>query len=130
MGSYAQEPVEPVVLEGTANVADQLGVRFDERGLIPCVVQQQGTGEVLMMAWMNAESLALTVSTGTTWFWSRSRQELWNKGATSGNVQLVKRLLFDCDADTLLVIVDSAGPACHTGHRSCFYREVQLPAGD
>ena len=130
MGSYAQEPVEPVVLEGTANVADQLGVRFDERGLVPCVVQQQGTGEVLMMAWMNAESLALTVSTGTTWFWSRSRQELWNKGATSGNVQLVKRLLFDCDADTLLVIVDSAGPACHTGHRSCFYREVRLPAGD
>ena len=130
MGSYAQEPVEPVVLEDTANVADQLGVRFDERGLVPCVVQQQGTGEVLMMAWMNAESLALTVSTGTTWFWSRSRQELWNKGATSGNVQHVKRLLFDCDADTLLVIVDSAGPACHTGHRSCFYREVQLPAGD
>lgn len=130
MGSYAQEPVEPVVLEGTANVADQLGVRFDERGLVPCVVQQQGTGEVLMMAWMNAESLALTVSTGTTWFWSRSRRELWNKGATSGNVQLVKRLLFDCDADTLLVIVDSVGPACHTGHRSCFYREVQLPAGD
>ena len=130
MGSYAQEPVEPVVLEGTANVADQLGVRFDERGLVPCVVQQQGTGEVLMMAWMNAESLALTVSAGTTWFWSRSRQELWNKGATSGNVQLVKRLLFDCDADTLLVIVDSAGPACHTGHRSCFYREVQLPAGN
>ena len=130
MGSYAQEPVEPVVLEGTANVADQLGVRFDERGLVPCVVQQQGTGEVLMMAWMNAESLALTVSTGTTWFWSRSRQELWNKGATSGNIQHVKRLLFDCDADTLLVIVDSVGPACHTGHRSCFYREVQLPAGD
>ena len=130
MESYAQEPVEPVVLEGTANVADQLGVRFDERGLVPCVVQQQGTGEVLMMAWMNAESLALTVSTGTTWFWSRSRQELWNKGATSGNVQLVKRLLFDCDADTLLVIVDSVGPACHTGHRSCFYREVQLLAGD
>ena len=130
MGSYAQEPVEPVVLEGTANVANQLGVRFDERGLVPCVVQQQGTGEVLMMAWMNAESLALTVSTGTTWFWSRSRQELWNKGATSGNVQHVKRLLFDCDADTLLVIVDSAGSACHTGHRSCFYREVQLPAGD
>ena len=130
MESYSQEPVEPVVLEGTANVADQLGVRFDERGLVPCVVQQQGTGEVLMMAWMNAESLALTVSTGTTWFWSRSRQELWNKGATSGNVQHVKRLLFDCDADTLLVIVDSVGPACHTGHRSCFYREVQLPAGD
>ena len=130
MGSYAQEPVESVALGDAANAADQLGVRFNERGLVPCIVQQQGTGEVLMMAWMNAESLALTVSTGTTWFWSRSRQELWNKGATSGNVQLVKRLLFDCDADTLLVIVDSAGPACHTGHRSCFYREVQLPAGN
>ena len=130
MGSYAQEPVEPVTLEGAANVADQLGVRFNERGLVPCIVQQQGTGEVLMMAWMNAESLALTVSTGTTWFWSRSRQELWNKGATSGNVQHVKRLLFDCDADTLLAVVDSAGPACHTGHRSCFYREVRLPVGD
>ena len=130
MGSYAQEPVESVALGDAANAADQLGVRFNERGLVPCIVQQQGTGEVLMMAWMNAESLALTVSTGTTWFWSRSRQELWNKGATSGNVQHVKRLLFDCDADTLLAVVDSAGPACHTGHRSCFYREVQLPAGD
>ncbi len=130
MGSYAQEPVESVALGDAANAADQLGVRFNERGLVPCIVQQQGTGEVLMMAWMNAESLALTVSTGTTWFWSRSRQELWNKGATSGNVQHVKRLLFDCDADTLLAVVDSAGPACHTGHRSCFYREVRLPVGD
>ena len=130
MGSYAQEPVESVALGDAANAADQLGVRFNERGLVPCIVQQQGTGEVLMMAWMNAESLALTVSTGTTWFWSRSRQELWNKGATSGNVQHVKRLLFDCDADALLAVVDSAGPACHTGHRSCFYREVQLPVGD
>lgn len=106
MGSYAQEPVESVALGDAANAADQLGVRFNERGLVPCIVQQQGTGEVLMMAWMNAESLALTVSTGTTWFWSRSRQELWNKGATSGNVQHVKRLLFDCDADTLLAVVD------------------------
>ena len=130
MGSYAQEPVESVALGDAANAADQLGVRFNERGLVPCIVQQQGTGEVLMMAWMNAESLALTVSTGTTWFWSRSRQELWNKGATSGHVQHVKRLLFDCDADTLLAVVDSAGPACHTGHRSCFYREVRLPVGD
>ena len=130
MGSYAQEPVESVALGDAANAADQLGVRFNERGLVPCIVLQQGTGEVLMMAWMNAESLALTVSTGTTWFWSRSRQELWNKGATSGNVQHVKRLLFDCDADTLLAVVDSAGPACHTGHRSCFYREVRLPVGD
>ena len=78
-------------------------VRFDERGLVPCVVQQAGTGEVLMVAWMNEESLRLTLETGTTWFWSRSRQELWNK---------------------LLVEVDSPGPACHTGHRSCFFREI------
>ena len=100
-------------------------VRFDERGLVPAVVQQAGTGEVLMVAWMSAESLSLTLETGTTWFWSRSRQELWNKGATSGNMQQVKRVLVDCDADTLLVEVDSPGPACHTGHRSCFYRKLQ-----
>ena len=100
------------------------GLRYDERGLIPAIVQQEGSGEVLMMAWMNAESLALTFETGTTWFWSRSRQELWNKGATSGNMQEVKQVLVDCDRDCLLVIVDSPGPACHTGNRSCFYREL------
>ena len=90
-------------LDGEALAAD---VRFDERGLVPAVVQQAGTGEVLMVAWMSAESLRLTLETGTTWFWSRSRQELWNKGAT------------------LLVEVDSPGPACHTGHRSCFFRQL------
>lgn len=111
------EAVEVVSLDAAA-------IRFDERGLVPCVVQQEGTGEVLMVAWMSEESLALTLETGTTWFWSRSRKELWNKGATSGNVQHVRRVLVDCDADTLLVEVDSPGPACHTGHRSCFYREV------
>ena len=125
---YAGEHTEPLALAagGTwdAAAAAGLGVRFDERGLVPAVVQQEGTGEVLMVAWMNAESLALTLSTGTTWFWSRSRGELWNKGATSGNTQQVHRVLVDCDADTLLVLVDSPGPACHTGHRSCFYREV------
>lgn len=125
---YAGEPTEPLALAagGTWDAAAVagLGVRFDERGLVPAVVQQEGTGEVLMVAWMNAESLALTLSTGTTWFWSRSRGELWNKGATSGNTQQVRRVLVDCDADTLLVLVDSPGPACHTGHRSCFYREV------
>ena len=99
-------------------------VRFDERGLVPCVVQQHDTGEVLMVAWMSAESLRLTLETGTTWFWSRSRQELWNKGATSGNVQRVVELLADCDSDTLLARVDSPGPACHTGARSCFFRRV------
>ena len=102
-------------------------VRFDERGLVPAVVQQAGTGEVLMVAWMSEESLRLTLKTGTTWFWSRSRQELWNKGATSGNMQQVRRILVDCDADTLLVEVDSPGPACHTGHRSCFFRELAAP---
>ena len=116
-GTYAGEPLEPVA-PAAANV------RFDERGLVPAVVQQAGSGEVLMVAWMSAESLELTLSTGTTWFWSRSRRELWNKGATSGNVQRVRRVLVDCDADTLLVEVDSPGPACHTGHRSCFYREL------
>ena len=115
--SYAGEATEPVA-------ADAANVRFDERGLVPCVVQQAGSGEVLMVAWMSEESLRLTLETGTTWFWSRSRQELWNKGATSGNVQQVRRVLVDCDADTLLVEVDSPGPACHTGHRSCFYREL------
>ena len=103
---------------------DSAGLKFDAAGLIPAVVQQEGTGEVLMVAWMNEESLRLTFQTGTTWFWSRSRQELWNKGATSGNMQQVRRVLVDCDADTLVVEVDSPGPACHTGHRTCFYREL------
>ncbi len=97
-------------------------LKFDAQGLIPCVVQQYDTGEVLMVAWMNTESVALTLETGTTWFWSRSRQELWNKGATSGNTQQLRELLVDCDADTLLARVDSPGPACHTGNRTCFFR--------
>lgn len=118
--TYAGEPV------GIVSVGE-LELKLDAAGLIACVVQQEGTGEVLMVAWMNEESLRLTLETGTTWFWSRSRQELWNKGATSGNMQRVKRLLVDCDADTLVAVVDSPGPACHTGHRSCFYREVALP---
>ena len=116
---YAGEKLEPLA-------AAAANVRFDERGLVPAVVQQAGSGEVLMVAWMNAESLSLTLRTGTTWFWSRSRQELWNKGATSGNMQQVRRVLVDCDADTLLVEVDSPGPACHTGHRSCFFREIAI----
>ena len=99
-------------------------LKFDDRGLIPAVVQQWDTGEVLMVAWMNAESLRLTLETGTTWFWSRSRKELWNKGATSGNMQQVKAVYADCDADTLLVKVDSPGPACHTGNRSCFFNAL------
>lgn len=116
--TYAGEAAAPVS-------ADAVNVKFDATGLVPCVVQQEQTGEVLMVAWMNAESLALTIKTGTTWFWSRSRQELWNKGATSGNIQHVKHLLVDCDADMLVAVVDSPGPACHTGHRSCFFREIK-----
>lgn len=97
-------------------------LRFDDRGLIPCIVQDADTLEVLMMAWMNAESIQRTIETGQTWFWSRSRKELWNKGATSGNTQDLVELRYDCDADTLLVLVHPAGPACHTGSNSCFYR--------
>ena len=117
----------PELLERIRQQVADLGIAFDDRGLVPAIVQQRDTGEILMMAWMSAESLALTLATRTTWFWSRSRQELWNKGATSGNVQQVERLFYDCDADCLLVTVDSPGPACHTGNRTCFYREVALP---
>jgi len=95
---------------------------WDAAGLIPAIVQQHDTGEVLMVAWMNPESLAKTLETSETWFWSRSRAELWHKGATSGNTQRVTEVRFDCDADTLLVLVDASGPACHTGERSCFFR--------
>ena len=104
---------------------DKVDFVFDSNGLIPAIVQQFDTKEVLMMAWMNAESLGLTMSSKTTWFWSRSRGELWNKGATSGNMQSVKAIYYDCDQDCLLVEVDSPGCACHTGERSCFYRQLQ-----
>lgn len=99
-------------------------VVYDERGLAPAIVQDARTGEVLMLAWMNEEALRRTLSTGTTWFWSRSRDQFWNKGATSGNTQAVEEVLYDCDADTLLVKVTPAGPACHTGNVSCFYRRI------
>ncbi len=99
-------------------------IRFDDRGLIPAVVQDANTLEVLMVAWMNEESLQLTRETGETHFWSRSRQELWPKGLTSGNVQRVQEIRIDCDGDTLLVLVDPAGPACHTGAISCFFRQL------
>lgn len=99
-------------------------IRFDEAGLIPAIVQDAQTRQVLMMAWMNAESLQLTLEIGETVFWSRSRQELWHKGATSGNTQRVVAMHLDCDGDTLLIEVEPAGPACHTGAISCFYREI------
>ena len=99
-------------------------LKFDHRGLIPAIVQDNTTGEVLIVAFMNAESLGRTVESGQVWFWSRSRQELWHKGATSGNTLTVREIRKDCDEDALLVKVDPAGPACHTGERSCFYREL------
>lgn len=97
---------------------------FDSRGLIPAVVQDYRSKEVLMVAWMNEASLRLTRETGESHFWSRSRQELWHKGGTSGNVQRVVEIRYDCDADTVLLLVDPAGPACHTGESSCFYRQM------
>ena len=97
---------------------------FDERGLVPAIVQDSTTGEVLMLAYMNAESLAKTIETGETWFWSRSRSALWHKGETSGNTQRVVSIEIDCDGDTLLIRVEPRGPACHTGERSCFFRSL------
>ncbi len=101
-------------------------IKYDANGLIPAIVQDAGTNEVLMLAYMNAESLRLTIETGETWFWSRSRRELWHKGATSGNVQTVVEVRVDCDEDTLLIRVQPAGPACHTGNQTCFYRTMQV----
>ena len=99
-------------------------IKYDDRGLLPAIVQDAETNEVLMLAYMNAESLRLTLESGETWFWSRSRGELWHKGATSGNIQRVVEIRVDCDADTLLILVQPAGPACHTGERSCFYSVI------
>ena len=100
-------------------------VRFDERGLVPAIVQDARTREVLTLAYMNEESLRLTLSEGETWFWSRSRSELWHKGATSGNTQRVVEVRADCDSDALVVLVEPRGPACHTGARSCFGGETE-----
>jgi len=99
-------------------------VKFDEKGLIPAIAQDAKTGEVLMVAYMNQESLEKTLATGQVWFFSRRRKELWHKGATSGNYLNVKKVFIDCDDDTVLLQVDAAGPVCHTGNRSCFFREL------
>lgn len=104
--------------EATESIAER--VRFGPDGLIPAVVQDAGTGRVLTQAWMNRESLERTLERGETWFWSRSRQELWRKGATSGNTQAVRAVLLDCDGDSLVVLVAPAGPACHLGTETCF----------
>lgn len=107
--------------------ADPTELRFDERGLIPAIVQDAENGRVLMLAWMSRESLERTQAEGRTVFWSRSRQELWRKGQTSGHVQHVEEILVDCDADALLLRVHQEGAACHTGERSCFHRGLAEP---
>ncbi len=99
-------------------------VKFDEHGLVPAIVQEQGTGQVLMMAWMNADTLRMSFEQGRTVFWSRSRQEVWRKGDTSGDRQFIRAAYYDCDGDMLLLVVEQEGKgACHTGERSCFYRQ-------
>jgi phosphoribosyl-ATP pyrophosphohydrolase/phosphoribosyl-AMP cyclohydrolase len=100
-------------------------LKFNEAGLIPAIVQNAASNQVLMMAWMNEESLRRTLDSGETWFWSRSRRELWHKGATSGNTQTIRDIYYDCDGDTLLIRVDAAGPACHTGKVSCFFSKLE-----
>lgn len=99
-------------------------IKFDANGLVPAIIQDAETNEVLMLAYMNRESVQLTLEKGETVFWSRSREQLWHKGATSGNVQKVAGIQMDCDRDTLLIRVHPAGPACHTGNRTCFYTEL------
>jgi phosphoribosyl-ATP pyrophosphohydrolase/phosphoribosyl-AMP cyclohydrolase len=103
------------------STVDPAQIKWDDRGLAPCVVQDWRTGEVLTLAYMNADSLARTIDSGQAWFFSRSRDELWHKGATSGNTLAVRALRYDCDSDALLALVEPAGPACHTGARSCFH---------
>jgi len=101
-------------------------MKFDDKGLLPAIVQDAQNGEVLMLGYMNQEALDRTLSSGQGWFYSRSRQELWHKGATSGNYLNVKSVHIDCDEDTVLLRVDPAGPVCHTGNRSCFFRELTI----
>ncbi len=100
-------------------------IRFDSAGLVPAIAQQHDTGEVLMVAWMNEDAIRETIATGRVCYWSRSRQALWRKGETSGQVQALKEFRIDCDADTVLLLVDQTGVACHTGRRTCFYRAVR-----
>ena len=113
----------PVITPIAVRDEDLAQVSFNAEGLVPAIVQEHGTGEVLMMAWMNDASLRRTLETGRTWFWSRSRQEYWCKGETSGDRQFVREARYDCDGDTLLFVVEQEGRgACHTGEHSCFYR--------
>lgn len=100
-------------------------IKFDDKGLVPAIIQDAENGDVLMLGYMNEESLRRSIETGRTWFWSRSRQEYWCKGETSGNRQYIREMSYDCDADALLVKVKQVGPACHTGERSCFFRRIE-----
>ena len=113
----------PVATPISSRDDDLANFTFNAEGLVPAIVQEQATGQVLMMAWMNADSLRRTLETGRTWFWSRSRQEYWCKGETSGDRQFVREAFYDCDGDTLLLVVEQEGRgACHTGERTCFFR--------
>ena len=115
--------------EHTLNALPEALVWYD-RGLVPAIVQDATTGQVLMLAYMNRESLARSIASGETWFWSRSRQTLWHKGETSGNTQRIIEIIADCDGDALLIRVDPAGPACHTGRITCFHRPLAAPEKD
>ena len=118
---------EPAGLPRIDAPVEDSEIEFDERGLVPCIVQDWRTGEVLTLAYMNAQSLRLTRETGEMHFFSRSRQELWHKGATSGNTQALMEIRYDCDGDALLALVEPSGPACHTGERTCFHRGALEP---
>ena len=114
----------------TASPEHLAQVKYDANGLVPAIIQEAGTGAVLMLAYMNDDALRQTLETGRTWFWSRSRQEYWCKGETSGDRQYVREAYYDCDGDTLLFVVDQEGKgACHTGERTCFFRSFADPAG-
>jgi phosphoribosyl-AMP cyclohydrolase len=115
-----RQSLSTLAKDQSVHIPDNL--KYDEKGLIPAVIQDWRSKEVLMVAYMNAESVKRTVETGLTWFWSRSRRCFWQKGGTSGHVQRVKEILYDCDQDTLLIKVEQTGPACHTGATSCFFR--------
>jgi phosphoribosyl-AMP cyclohydrolase len=113
----------PTATPITVNDDHIAGIAFNDAGLVPAIVQEQATGQVLMLAWMNADALRRTLETGRSWFWSRSRRELWCKGETSGDRQWLREAYYDCDGDTILLVVEQEGRgACHTGERTCFYR--------
>lgn len=123
-GARAPQPASPVESTPIPHTEAELAaVKYDAAGLVPAIVQEQGTGEVLMMAWMNEDALRRSLETGRTWFWSRSRQEYWCKGETSGDRQYIREARYDCDVDVILFVVEQEGRgACHTGERSCFFR--------